>query len=202
MTACGLVVLLEAARHHERWVERFLEGTAPLIRAEARSDAWFAVRFTEHHFGMFDAFPDDAAREAHLRGPVAQSLEERSALFAAPPQIERVEILADKRPRSPASACDRKALLLTLVPQLGREAELADVLRSAQLIVEDEPDTTAWFALRFENGNFGIFDVFPDGYGRARHLLGKVPRELVRHVRLLGAMPRMSMGTVQAEAFA
>jgi hypothetical protein len=118
------------------------------------------------------------------------------------PRIQRVEILAEKLPSTLPRARDHKAVLLTLVPHRGREQELADYLRSARSIVETEPDTTAWFALRFETGEYGIFDAFPTDRGRRRHLLGKVPRDLARRVRLLGGMPKLSLLDVRAEAFA
>jgi len=50
-------------------------------------------------FGIFDAFPDEAGRNAHLSGRVAAALKEKSSeLFAQPPTIEKVEVLAAKLP--------------------------------------------------------------------------------------------------------
>ena len=51
-------------------------------------------------FGIFDAFPDEAGRKAHLSGRVAAALTAKaSELFAQPPQIEEVNVLAAKLPR-------------------------------------------------------------------------------------------------------
>jgi hypothetical protein len=48
-------------------------------------------------FGIFDAFPDEAGRSAHLSGRVAAALGEKaSELLAKPPTIERVDVLAVK----------------------------------------------------------------------------------------------------------
>ena len=67
----------------------------------------------------------------------------------------------------------------------------------------DEPKTTAWFAIRTEDGEYGIFDVFPDNGGRFAHLAGHVPRELAKHaLTLLGSMPEMEMLSVEAEKLA
>jgi hypothetical protein len=48
-------------------------------------------------FGIFDAFPDDAGRQTHLSGPIGAALKEKaSELFAQPPTIEKLNILASK----------------------------------------------------------------------------------------------------------
>jgi hypothetical protein len=64
--------------------------------------------------------------------------------------------------------------------------------------VEDEPETTAWFAIHLD-GSYGIFDVFPDAGGRFKHLTGHVPRELLKHgLKLLGSFPDTEMLDVLA----
>lgn len=50
-------------------------------------------------FGIFDAFPDEAGREAHLSGKVAAALmAQADELFSEPPSIEKVDVLASKLP--------------------------------------------------------------------------------------------------------
>jgi quinol monooxygenase YgiN len=50
-------------------------------------------------FGIFDAFPNEAGRQAHLSGKVAAALMATAAeLFAKPPSIEKVDVLAAKLP--------------------------------------------------------------------------------------------------------
>ncbi len=57
----------------------------------------FALRFSPREFGIFDAFPDDAARKAHLSGQIAAALMAKaSELLAEPPRIEQVDVLAAK----------------------------------------------------------------------------------------------------------
>jgi hypothetical protein len=64
----------------------------------------------------------------------------------------------------------------------------------------EEPYTTAWFALRTENGEYGTFDVFPDNEARLLHLTGHVPRELTKHAfSLIGSVPGLKMVNVTAE---
>ena len=99
MVTVGLWVRLEARRGREADVEAFLRGGAALVEAEPATLVWFAVRLSASTFGIFDAFGDEAGRAAHLAGRVAAALgEAASELLAAPPAIERLDILASKLP--------------------------------------------------------------------------------------------------------
>ena len=72
-------------------------------------------------------------------------------------------------------------------------------LRSAKAFVDEEPQTTAWFAIRLADGHYGIFDVFPDHGGRFAHLTGHVARELAKHaLTLLGSLPDPELPNVIA----
>lgn len=70
------------------------------------------------------------------------------------------------------------ALSVTVHAKAGKEEDVAQFLRDARSIVEQEPDTRAWFALQFDESTFGIFDVFPDDAARQRHLSGGVGQAL------------------------
>ncbi len=95
----GLLVRLEAKPGKESDVEAFLTGALPIVQQESATTAWFAVRFGPSSFGIYDVFPDDTGRQAHLSGQVAAALMARaSELFAQPPAIEQIDILADKLP--------------------------------------------------------------------------------------------------------
>jgi quinol monooxygenase YgiN len=99
MTTVGLLVRLEAAPGKESDVERFLLDGLPLVEEEPATVAWFGIRLGPSTFGIFDAFPDDPGRQAHLSGRVAEALMARSKeLFAEPPAIEQVDVLAAKLP--------------------------------------------------------------------------------------------------------
>ena len=69
-------------------------------------------------------------------------------------------------------------LLVRLEAKPGKEKEVDHFLRSALPLVEEEPATTAWFAIQIGPTTFGIFDVFQDETGRDAHLEGKVAAEL------------------------
>ena len=71
-----------------------------------------------------------------------------------------------------------RALYLRLEAKPGKEQEVEDLLRSARSAVLDEPQTTAWFALRIGPSTFAIFDAFSDDRGRQAHLDGEVVRAL------------------------
>lgn len=100
MVRVGLWVRLEAKPGKETAVEAFLRSGLPLVEAEPATTVWFGVRIGPSTFAIFDAFADEAGRTAHLSGAVAAALGQQAAdLLAAPPVIERVDVLAAKLPR-------------------------------------------------------------------------------------------------------
>ena len=99
MVQVALLVRLEAKPGKEGHVENFLRGGLPLAQQEPATTAWFAIRLGPSTFGIFDAFPDEAGRQAHLSGPIAAALMAKaSELLAKPPVIEKVDVLAAKLP--------------------------------------------------------------------------------------------------------
>jgi quinol monooxygenase YgiN len=99
MVNVGLYVRLEAKRGKEKAVEDFLKGGLAIVQDEPATIAWFAIRLGPSTFGIFDAFPNDAGRQAHLSGKVAAALMAKAPdLLAQPPSIEKVDVLAAKLP--------------------------------------------------------------------------------------------------------
>jgi quinol monooxygenase YgiN len=96
MATKALLVLLEAQPGKGDAVEDFLVWARLLVEKEPDTKPWLAVRFDATTFGIIDAFPDDEARHAHLAGPVGQELKEKAELFASPPRIVELDVLADK----------------------------------------------------------------------------------------------------------
>jgi quinol monooxygenase YgiN len=97
MVKVALLVRLEAKPGKEEEVARFLEGALPLANQEEGTTVWFALRLGPSTFGVFDAFAAEAGRQAHLTGQIAAALMAKAPeLLAAPPQIERVDVLAAK----------------------------------------------------------------------------------------------------------
>jgi quinol monooxygenase YgiN len=100
MVTLGLFVRLSAKPGRSLQLEQFLRSALSHVENEPDTVAWFALKLGPSSFGIFDAFPHDAARQAHLAGAVAAALMARAAdLLAAPPQIEYVDTLASKLPR-------------------------------------------------------------------------------------------------------
>ena len=100
MVTVALLVRLEAKPGKEAEVESFLHGGLAIVQEEPATTAWFAIRMGPSTFGIFDAFPNDAGRQAHLSGRVAAALMERASdLLAQPPSIEKVDVLAVKLPK-------------------------------------------------------------------------------------------------------
>ena len=201
MVSKGLLVRLDAKWGKGDDLEEFLRSALPLVRQEAATTAWFALRFGRGDYGIFDVFADEAGREAHLNGPVAKALMgQADALLSEPPDIKRLDVLAFKLPAVPPAEVDTKGLLLTFEAKEGHVQEVEQFLRDAKHFVDDEPDTTAWFAIHLESGEYGIFDVFPDHLGRFKHLTGHVARELAKHaLTLLGSLPDPNLPNVVAE---
>jgi hypothetical protein len=73
----------------------------------------------------------------------------------------------------------RLALLARVEAKAGKEADVENFLRSALSMVEEEPETVEWFAIKMGPSTFGIFDVFKDEAGRQAHLNGRVAAGLM-----------------------
>jgi len=99
MVNVGLFVRLIAKPGKEAEVEAFLNSGLALVEEEPDTIAWFAIRMDHSTFGIFDVFPNEAGRQAHLTGRVAAALMAKAEdLFAQSPVIEQVDVLAAKLP--------------------------------------------------------------------------------------------------------
>lgn len=99
MVTVGLLIRVEAKPDKVPEVEAMLKAAVDHVREEGLAVVWFALRLGPTTFGIFDAFVDEADREAHLeangktlRGPAA------AELFAGQASIEHVDVLAAKLP--------------------------------------------------------------------------------------------------------
>ena len=70
------------------------------------------------------------------------------------------------------------ALYVPLKAQPGKEAAVAEFLRSALPMVNQEQGTKSWFAIQEGPSAFAIFDTFDDENGREAHLKGRVAAAL------------------------
>jgi len=100
MIKVALLVRLEAKPGKESAVEDFLRDGLPLVQQEPATSTWYAIKLGASTYGIFDTFPDDAGRQAHLTGRVAAALMAKAPeLLAQPPAIEKAEVLAAKSSR-------------------------------------------------------------------------------------------------------
>ena len=99
MTNLALYVKLEAKEGKEEDVESFLRSGLSIVENEPATISWYALRMGPSTFGIFDTFPDEEGRQAHLSGDVAKALMAKaSELLSELPSIQKVEILAAKMP--------------------------------------------------------------------------------------------------------
>ena len=96
MENLGLYVALQAKPGKEDAVDQFLRSALPLVEAEPGTISWYAIRHPgTSTFGIFDTFRDEAGRQAHVSGKVAEALFAKAPeLFSRPPEIQQLEILA------------------------------------------------------------------------------------------------------------
>jgi quinol monooxygenase YgiN len=99
MDKYALLALLQAKPGKEQEVEEFLKSAQPLAVNETGTTTWYAVKLGPSKFGIFDTFQNQEGRDAHLTGEIAKALFAKAEdLFAVPPQVEMLEILASKAP--------------------------------------------------------------------------------------------------------
>ena len=97
MVNVAILATLKAKPGKEQIVEDFLKSALEMANQEAGTTVWFALKFDQASFGIFDAFANNADRETHLAGPIAVALMANAAeLLAEPPSIQKLDILAAK----------------------------------------------------------------------------------------------------------
>ncbi len=67
------------------------------VQSEPATGPWFGVRLSKRVFGVFERFPDESGRRAHLSGRGAARLMACSnALLAKPAKISKLDIIGAK----------------------------------------------------------------------------------------------------------
>jgi len=97
MAKFALYAHLKAKPGKHAEVEAFLKSALPLAQQEPGTVTWYAFNEDEGSYGIFDTFDTEAARQAHLNGPIAKALMAKAGeLLAQPPAIHKITLLADK----------------------------------------------------------------------------------------------------------
>lgn len=94
----ALLVRLEALPGREDDVRAFLKQGLSIVEGEPKTARWFGIQFEPSSFGIFDAFPDEYGRRAHLSGEVAKALGENTGVLFQEPTIEQLDVVAEKQP--------------------------------------------------------------------------------------------------------
>lgn len=198
MESKALFVEIEASAGKEAEVEQFLRGSLGPVAEERETRDWYAMRFADGHFALFDTFPGNAGRLKHLFGKVGRSLAAKTfTLLDGLPDVEPARIVAEVKPVG--DAVPMLCLHVPLKVASGREEAVEHFLAQACKQAEAEIGTLAWYALRFGPFDYAILDFFADGIGRDDHLAGPVARALVeRSADLFAEPPEVRQGLVLA----
>lgn len=172
---------MNAAENQTDAFAQFLTGAAPLVNdTEPGTKLWFALQGPDDTLAIFDIFDDEAARNAHFSGVVAGALNKNADKLVKGgwddgivARIDNSVLLSEKAPVDIYSATTATYIKLKAAP--GKADALAELLSAAgSIVAETEPKTLYWAALRIDDENFAIYDIFADNSGRDDHFAGKV----------------------------
>src|SRR5438045_1829953 len=100
MATLALYAHMKAKPGKQAELEAFLKSALPLAEKEPGTITWYAFQEDEGSYGIFDTFDTEAARQAHLDGPIAKALMAKAdELLSEPPSIHKIRLLANKIPR-------------------------------------------------------------------------------------------------------
>ncbi len=81
------------------------------------------------------------------------------------------------------------ALYGSLKAKPGKEADVEAFLKQGAELARKESGTVQWFAIKEDDGQYGIFDTFEDETGREAHLNGEIAKALMAKAGELLAEP-------------
>jgi len=192
MTHTASYIEMTAADNREADLASFLANAAPLVNdTEPGTLMWFALQGPENTMAIFDIFEDETARDAHFSGVVANALKDNADQLVeggwekgVVANINHSSVLSAKAPVDLYTATT--ATYIRLEAASGQGDALAELLTAAGPIVsETEPETLYWVALRMDESNFALFDIFADDSGREAHFAGQVANLLKEKSSLL-----------------
>ena len=194
----ALFVEIEAKAGAEAEITGFLQGALETAESEPDTRDWYALRFDDSHFAVFDTFDGNLGRLKHLAGGIGRSLVVKSmSSLTGLPDITSAELVAAKLPTG--DVAPHHALYVPIETRLGQGRDFGEFLVGARGMVEDEPGTIAWYALRIGPNRFAIVDFFADEAAREAHLQGAVAQGLAQQVgRYLDTMPEIRHAAVLA----
>ncbi|MBE7212479.1 MAG: antibiotic biosynthesis monooxygenase [Gluconacetobacter diazotrophicus] len=167
----ALFVEMEAKAGAEADIESFLREALDTAEGEPHTRDWYALRFDEHRFAIFDTFEGNLHRLKHLLGGigrriVVKTLTELSGL----PEMHSYELVAAKLPNGAGKP--GAAYFVPFETKLGGGRDFGEVLVSARAIVEEEAAMLAWYALRSGPNSFAVLGFLADDAARDAHISG------------------------------
>ena len=91
----GLLAQLEAKPGKGSELGTFLQAGRALALAEEGTVTWYAFKISDSHYGIFDTFETEAARQAHINGEIPEALAQVAEdLLASEPDIRAIDVIA------------------------------------------------------------------------------------------------------------
>tara|TARA_R110001599_G_scaffold283932_3_gene485928 strand:- start:22 stop:444 length:423 start_codon:yes stop_codon:yes gene_type:complete len=90
---------IEAIPGKEQQVVQMLSDILACVEQEPATGPWYGVRYSQTTFGVFEAFPNLAGRQAHVEGgggKIFRDVERMNAILAYPAHVYRVDVLMSK----------------------------------------------------------------------------------------------------------
>jgi quinol monooxygenase YgiN len=81
------------------------------------------------------------------------------------------------------------ALFGELKAKPGKEADVEAFLKQGAELARKEQGTVTWYAIKEDDGRYGIFDTFNDEAGRDAHLNGEIAKALMAKANELFSEP-------------
>jgi quinol monooxygenase YgiN len=93
----GLLAQLEAKQGKGDQLGAFLRAGRDLALAENGTVTWYAFKLDDTHYGIFDTFETEDARQAHINGEIPKALTQvADELLASAPNIRPIDVIAVK----------------------------------------------------------------------------------------------------------
>lgn len=187
----AMFIEIEAKAGSEDEIADFLRNAVDAAEHEPATRDWYALRFDDHNFGLFDTFDGHLGRLKHIAGEIGRSLVVKSLTsLNGLPDMSSSEIVAAKLPNGTTQA--KLALYVPIETRLGQGRDFGEMLVAAKPLADAEPGTIAWYALRSGPNHYAIIDFFADEEARQAHLNGPIAAALKEQVgRYLDAMPEI-----------
>lgn len=201
MSGIGMLTRWTARRGQDAQAGDLLRDALPLVMLESGTLAWILLRFDGRDYGVFAEFRDYTSRRAHLDGPAHRILVDKSPLvFEGQPHVDEADVMAEKLPPDWSYAPLTQGVLLEFSARPGKIDPAKNLfLDTFEAAEEQEPGTTACFALRIGDERFASLAVVGDRAARFAHLTGVLPAELARHaLALLRGLPDLETPHVLA----